>query len=65
VIYHPKHVEQLIDLNKLLSVASRWIIIALAWKLYFFIQDFHFAAEATMQSPSNPQNVIQCWSAPA
>ena len=29
VKYHPKHVEQLIDLNKLYSVASCWIIIAI------------------------------------
>ena len=28
VKYHPKHVEQLTDLNKLCSVASCWIIIA-------------------------------------
>ena len=27
--YHPKHVEQLTDLNKLYSVASCWIIIAI------------------------------------
>ena len=27
--YHPKHVEQLIDLNKLYSVASCWIMIAI------------------------------------
>jgi len=29
VKYHPKHVEQLTDLNKLYSVASCWIIIAI------------------------------------
>jgi len=29
VKYHPKHAEQLTDLNKLYSVASCWIIIAI------------------------------------
>jgi len=29
VIYHPKYVEQLIDLNKLYCVVSCWIIIAI------------------------------------
>jgi len=27
--YHPKHVEQFIDINKLYIVASCWIIIAI------------------------------------
>ena len=27
--YHPKHVEQLTDLNKLYSVESCWIIVAI------------------------------------
>jgi len=31
VNYHPKHVEQLIDLNKLYSVASCWVIIAILY----------------------------------
>ena len=31
VKYHPKHVEQLTDLNKLYSVASCWIIIAILY----------------------------------
>ena len=30
--YHPKHVEQLIDVDKLYSVASCWIIIAIIFK---------------------------------
>jgi len=29
--YHPKHVEQLTDLNKLYPVASCWIIIAILY----------------------------------
>ena len=29
--YHPKHVEQLTDLNKLYSVASCWIIIVILY----------------------------------
>jgi len=29
VKYHPKHVEQFTDLNKLFSVVSFWIIIAM------------------------------------
>ena len=29
--YHPKHVEQLTDLNKLYSVASYWIIVAILY----------------------------------
>jgi len=31
VKYHPKHVEQLTDLNKLYIVASCWIIIAILY----------------------------------
>ena len=33
--YHPKHVEQLTDLNKLYSVASFWIIIAISFKTVY------------------------------
>ena len=31
VKYHPKHVEQLTDLNKMYSVASCWITIAILY----------------------------------
>ena len=31
VKYHPKHIEQLTDINKLYSVASCWIIIAILY----------------------------------
>jgi hypothetical protein len=34
VKYQPKHVEQLTDLNKLYSVASRWIIISTKLRLW-------------------------------
>jgi len=33
--YHPKYVERLTDLNKLYSVASCWIIIAILYDARF------------------------------
>jgi len=45
---HPKHVEKLIDINKLYIIASCWIIIAIHWYrvllIFFYFSTYFFAS---------------------